>query len=341
MSKDEVFTNDAINKYNSLFYSCVNNAFKVGGVADFFTKIEPMQIALARSIRNLVSKKTIRVKELGSGPDLTRWKIISETEPETKWEVVLTDFSKNVLPDIKSLKTSNNLSLKKEVFDVLKLLPKLKSEDKFDVFLTTYGFDSVWFPDDMHLEKQIGNWYQAKYKLAIDKKYHRYKLLSNALQKGYSLQLIKLKDFKYISIKKRLFKVNINDIKYGKTISEYYSLKSHVKINFPGGMINKIIEAFEKQIAKGGIFIIGDMAVNSKQGIIPPESRQDKAFYMDNYHTSGKVAKFKIEDYGLAKKILGSEGFKVNLDTVESYIHKVEYEIPLQVKDHLIMSVHH
>ena len=82
------------------------------------------------------------------------------------------------------------------------------------------------------------------------------------------------------------------------------------------------------------------MAVNTKKE------------FMADYLTSGKVAKFKVEDYGLAAFILKQNGFDVELVTVEDFIsvacnsiiynaviNNSGYEIPLKVRDHWIMIV--
>ncbi|MCH7641166.1 hypothetical protein IID22_03145 [Patescibacteria group bacterium] len=319
---DEGYTNDALNKINSLFYSSVDEAFENTGLADFFIKIEPIQIAIAKKIEELIPKTTIRIKELGSGKDLTRWEIISKQKSKRKWDVILSDFSANTLPDLKRIKKSENFRFSTEKLDLLRPFKRLTEKEKVDVILTTYTFDSIWFAEDFHYEKLKNKWYVTKYKVEVDEKNTK-----------------KLSDFKKIRIKKRLSKIKIEDEKYGDVISKYYSHKSKVSINFPGGLIDKIKEAFEKQITKTGIFIIGDMAVDNRQGRISEDSPNGDPLFMKDYATSGKVAKFKVEDYGLAKIILESEGFNVELESVEDFIKNSGYEIPLEVKDHFLMVI--
>lgn len=310
-----------INKLNSHFYTNVDNVFSVSGLADFFTKIEPIQIALAKKIENLIKKSRISVLELGTGSDISRWQIISGIIRK-KWVVKLTDFSNNVLPDTKMLPPKDNFSFATEKLDLLQPFRALREKDKVDVILATYVFDSIWFPRDLHLEKIKNKWYQAAYRI-----------------KGTFINKSSVDEYIRIKIEKKLNKVNLKEIKNGKIISDYYQHKENIKINYPGGLIDKVEEAFDRQISRGGIFIIGDMAVNSKSGFIPKESPKDKAFYMEDYHTSGKVAKFKVEDYGLAKKILEKERFSVRLETVEDFVKNSGYEIPLKVKDHWIMVI--
>lgn len=335
----ENFNNVAINQLNFLLYSRVEDVFSKSGLADFFTKIEPVQIALAKKIEELIPKESIRIKELGAGADLTRWEIILGFDSKRKWQVILTDFSDNSIPDISLLAPGKNFTFTTEQYNLLDPLPPLKRKDKVDVILTTYVFDSIWFPQDAHLEKVDNKWYRAKYKITVDNNYSRKKLLSEALKIGYSPKALQTKDFQYICIEKGLDEVNIDVLQYGKVISKYYAHKSKVSLNFPGGLIKKLSEAFENQISSGGVFIIGDMAVNNPAGFIPKDSPNDKNIYMKDYATSGKAAKFKVEDYGIAQIILESVGFKVEVETVEDFIAKSGYEIPLRVKDHLIMIV--
>ncbi|MFV1917661.1 MAG: hypothetical protein ACC618_04250, partial [Patescibacteria group bacterium] len=327
------YANDALNKINSLFYSSVDSAFKNTGLADFFVKIEPIQIALAKKIEELIPKTTIRIKELGSGKDTTRWEIISKQKSprpvgpqarrgKRKWDVILSDFSANTLPDLSRIKRSENIRFSTEKLDLLVPFKRLTEKEKVDVILTTYGFDSVWFAEDAHLEKIKNVWYRAKYKISP---------LENVRE---------ITDFQKIKIERKLEKVNLKNFEFGEHISEYYSNKTNVILNFPGGLIEKTKEAFEKQITKDGVFIIGDMAVDNRQGRIIKDSPNGDPVYMKDFKTSGKVAKFKVEDYGLAKIILETKGFNVELESVEDFIKNSGYEIPLEVKDHFVMVIY-
>lgn len=328
-----------INNLNSLFYSRVDNVWSDSGLADFFTKIEPIQSALAEKIENLIPKKFIRVKELGSGADLSRWEIISKLKLKRKWNVILTDFSEKSIPSVKTLSESKNFHFSSEKYNLLNQFPLLKKRDRYDVILATYVFDSIWFSQDNHYEKLGNIWHKTTYKLDIDKNYPKRKLLSKALKKTSSIKSTQIDQFQHIKIERKVDTIDINKVPYGGKISKYYKNKSKIRLNFPGGLINKIIEAFERQLTPSGLFIIGDMAINSKKGFIPKDSPNDKFIYMTDYMTSGKVAKFKVEDYGLAALILKQKGFDVELETVEDFIKNSGYEIPLKVRDHWIMTI--
>ena len=134
-----------INNLNSLFYSKVDNVWSDSGLADFFTKIEPIQTALAEKIVNLIPKEFIRVKELGSGADLTRWEIISKLKLKGRWQVTLTDFSDKSIPSVKTFKDSENFLFGSEKYNLLNPTPRLVKKDRYDAILATYVFDSIFF----------------------------------------------------------------------------------------------------------------------------------------------------------------------------------------------------
>lgn len=333
------YSNTAINNLNTLFYSKVDNVWSDSGLADFFTKIEPIQTALAEKIEKLIPKNFIRVKELGSGADLTRWEIISKLKLKKIWQVTLTDFSDKSIPSVKTLSESKNFHFRSEKYNLLNPTPRLVKKNRYDAILATYVFDSIWFPEDFHYEKIKNTWHKTTYKLDVSKSYPKRNLLLKALENPSSIKSMQIDQFQYIYIKKKKAIVDINNLPYGGIISKYYAKKSKVSLNFPGGLIKKVIEAFEKQISPDGAFIIGDMAVNSKKGFTPKDSPNDKVIYMTDYLTSGKVAKFKVEDYGLAAIILKLKGFDVGLETVEDFIKNSGYEIPIKVRDHWIMTI--
>ena len=320
-NKYNSYSNTAINKFNYHFYSRVDDVYKESGLADFFTKIEPIQIALAKKIEKLINKQEISIIELGTGKDFSRWQIISR-HANKKWVVKLTDFTDNSLPMIKEVYQRRNIGFSAKKIDLLKPFITAREKDKVDAILATYVFDSIWFQKDLHLEKKNGRWYQAKYKLT-----------------GIFTKKMSIPDFEKIKIEKRLEEVDVGKFEYGEIIAKYYANKKNIRLNFPGGLIGKIVEAFKKQISPGGVFINGDMAVNDKKGFIPRDTPSGKDYYMEDYFTSGKAAKFKLEDYGLAREVLESEGFKVELETVEDFVKNSGYQIPLVVKDHWIMIV--
>lgn len=322
----------AINRYNSLFYSKTQHPFSESGLADFFTNTRFIQEALKTFIEKNIDKKNIKILELGCGSDLSRWKTIISLPSTKNWEVTLTDFSKKILPDVTTLQ-SKNFSFQTSEIDLLKPLCK-QVENTFDVVLSTYTFDSVWGKEDIHLEKRGKTWSYALYDLEVIPKYRRTFSLNDSKKTKYEI-----KDFEKIAITKQLLPLNIMHFKYGKIIHEYYKQKTFVNINFPGNLIEKIDEFFAKSINRNGLFITGDIAVVEKTGKTTKRYSTDTVFGMDDYMTSGKVAKFKIEDYGLAKVILEEKGYKVDLMYLEEFLKKNGQKIPFPLSDHVFLIV--
>ena len=99
-------------------------------------------------------------------------------------------------------------------------------------------------------------------------------------------------------------------------IDREYTVKQGVKtINFPGGFINKVIE-LTKQLKDDGVMIVGEVAYHGNNPNIPVRTHE----------FSGRVAKYKVEDYFLASKILESIGYKVSIlpfkNLAENYLEK-------------------
>ncbi len=124
---------------------------------------------------------------------------------------------------------------------------------------------------------------------------------------------------------------DISNEPYGEYISSEFEHHKAVKVNFPGGMIKRIREAFNNQISENGIFINGEVAVFE-------DSERDHA--LSAYGTSGDIGKYKVEDYLLAKRILEEEAnLKVEIyslnDFVDTFLESDwrEHNEALQIKN--------
>lgn len=320
-----------LNQINLLYYSKVKNAFEDGGPANFFTHLEPINFAFFRKIEKLIPNGPVHLMELCSGGSPRRWENLREFDSKRTWDITLTDFSTDFLPDIEKLKTEN-LRFKTEKVNLLmhsEILKRVQDDRILDVILVTYGFDSVWFPEDMHLEKINNVWFKANYLIEGD----------SSISLRMTREQLEEKDFEKIEIIKKLEKINLNNLKYGKIIEERYNHLDSVKVNFPGGLITKVQEAFKVLLKDSGIFISGDIAVDDKTGIIKSDNANYPDIIMDDYITVGKVAKAKIEDYGIAKVILEMEGFKVDLKNVMDFVEEMGEITPINVTDHQVMVV--
>lgn len=325
-----------LNTINYLFYSHCPAAFDNSGPANFFVRIAPIQIALKNKIEATIKRDTIYLKELASGASFDRWQTIQELPTNKKWEIMLTDFSQNSLPVVKSLK-SDSYSFKTKIENLNSPLQDIKQGKKYDVVLTTYGFDSVWLPEDVHYEKKKGDWFKSKYFLQVKNIRLRDKI--DGVLKGSRSSAFEISELSSLKVKKVLQKINILDEPFGDMISKYYAKKENIKINFPGGMIQKTKEAFDKQIEGKGLFIIGDLAVSDRSGYTKRLSLEN-GLAMEDYLEVGKVAKCKVEDYGLAKKILEIEGFRVEIINLMDFISQnTKEEPPINIVDHVFLIV--
>ncbi len=118
------------------------------GVADFLATNQSVQLALKSWLETLTPANPIRLLELGSGPRADRWQIIAK-EPKTRdYQVTLSDFSHNALP--KNLDKLDQCILRAVKLDLLTDPFPMRT---FDVILATYVFDSIWFPEDMYINR--------------------------------------------------------------------------------------------------------------------------------------------------------------------------------------------
>lgn len=93
-------------------------------------------------------------------------------------------------------------------------------------------------------------------------------------------------------------------------------------INYPGGLIAKVQEAFSTCLSNG--FFISIDRTSTK---LVPE-----------YELSGP-ARFKTENYQLAKSNLESLGFKVSLLPLDSFLLTASVPLPLDLSDHSVLIV--
>ena len=108
-------------------------------------------------------------------------------------------------------------------------------------------------------------------------------------------------------IEERAQEINLQAFPNGKEIAEYYSGLKWAQPNIPGGMIKKVVQAFERQLAPDALFISLDSAVENNN-VWRHGQKADRS-----YGYTGSVAVYKDEDYGFAKFVLEKAGFSVRL----------------------------
>jgi len=304
------YSSGNINIFNQLFYE---NAKKelIDELPNIFTKLDLFNHALYKKIVNGLGRDKLKVKEIASGKKFDRWETIMKLDKKRKWEVSLTDFNKELLPDLKKYHISSNFKYLLEVYSLFDNLPRLKMSERFDVILSTYAYDNVWLPQDLHLEKNSGSWHKSVYSLDFSKAGKRFNQ----------------KFFENINIKKRMRKINILNIDYGQMIDRYYMDTKRVSVNYPGGLIRKIQESFDKQLKGNGVFITADIA-----GVV-------KAGHVKDYQSVNGGIKIKIEDYGVAKSVLEELGYNVELKNLYEFIKEAGIKTPVNIYDHFVLLV--
>jgi hypothetical protein len=315
-----------LNYLNTLFYSCCPEAFTTSGLADFFVTAEPVQQALYQYLSSLFPKE-LNLLELCSGSRPDRWEQITKLiTPSQSWTVTLSDFSPSALPHLKSLPTSPSISFSTEILDLFSPLPPPSPTQLYDLIFTTYGFDSLWFPEDVHYEKALsGDWYKTVWEFppTLPPGLPPPDSLPQSLSSLPPLSLELLSSFTPI---KKLVPIDIAREPYGCQIAKYYSTNQIVSINFPGGLLKLLPQFISTQLKPSGFFITGDRAHTQLSPIFP------------DFETTGQVARFQTEDYGLAAHLLTESGFKVELFSLSDLLPRFKLSLPLDLSDHLFLQ---
>lgn len=114
-------------------------------VPDILATARPIQEALRLLIESSILRDPISVLELGFGSRPDRYLHI-ESATNRLWEVVLSDFSADVLPPL-SVFSQDKVKVSLSPLD---LLQGTFLKNNFDVIVSTYVFDSITFPEDAY-----------------------------------------------------------------------------------------------------------------------------------------------------------------------------------------------
>jgi len=99
-----------INVFNELFYRYAEQEL-INELPNLFTELDLFNIALHKKITTeLNSNVIIKVMELASGKKMDRWKTFVKIDKKHKWRVLLTDFDKTLLPNLNTIKSSDNFN---------------------------------------------------------------------------------------------------------------------------------------------------------------------------------------------------------------------------------------
>jgi SAM-dependent methyltransferase len=290
----------AFNTYNRMYYSLPEAFTPTGGLADIYARSEPLNLAIGRLIESRLPRnvEAYTIKELASGGISMKWRyILQGLATDKRVRLILSDFSEHSLPsDQSEIKLPIEVDLISELYDLEQPLQNAASGDRLDAILVTYGFDSVWMQGDYTLCKKENIWHTATYSIALpdlkDKKHATLEQLHSA------------------EIEYTLLPCDVATLPYGDVIDQLYRTFTDAWVNVPVGMIARVIESFERQLKPDGVFVIGDV-VRYKIDQPPAE---------EPYSTSGKAAKFKIEDYLIASEVLGKRGLRLEFYSLKEVI---------------------
>jgi len=312
----ENFSSKTLNNLNSLYFSSCSDAFsKSSGLATFYVSRYQVQYAMMRKILDHVKKPVVKIHEICSGTVLSRWQFMEKYLPSgKKFDVTLSDIAENLVTDQQIAKMNlNKIKLSYEAYDLRNDFSEKPDNQKYDVLFTTYGFDSVWHEDDRVYEKIGGKWYLITFRLRVDPSTRHFDRVLAALRNGISSDPISLDDFHHVGIEIKVDQIDISKVEYGDVIEKTYSDYEFMMMNFSGGLIERVEQAFERQLTEGGMFMIGDV-VNYL-----PENGDKMDPNMNYFNTTGRVGKYKVEDYNLAEIILKQKGFKVEVHDIRKF----------------------
>jgi hypothetical protein len=308
-----------INVFNKLFYRYAEKEL-INELPNLFTKLDLFNIALHRKITTELNSDEIKVTELASGKKMDRWETFKKIDKIRKWRVFLTDFDESLLPNPNIINNSDNFEFKTGIYSLFNNFPKLRSDERRDVVLSTYTFDNLWLEDDLHLIKVDNAWYQKLYRLDLSKTERGIK----DIKKGKKLDRQFFKDLK---IKTKTVSINLSSVKYGRYIDEYYKSYKRVSVNYPGGLVSSVVNSYDNQLTKKGVFITADIATTDN-------SKKTKGFKSVN-----ETIKIKIENYSLAKYILEKLGYSVELKNLYEFIKEAGIATPVEIHDHFVLAV--
>ncbi|MFA6005559.1 MAG: hypothetical protein WC775_03705 [Patescibacteria group bacterium] len=306
------FSPDACNAANVSFYAS-EQYDKHYWVVLFNNPI--INIALGKFFFQILPQnRKLRLGEWGAGNTGEKWQSLLRQ---------LTSGGTVTLMDFKDRQTNppgvpEGWGAAREKQNLLEPLPNLPEDKKFDAIVCSYTFDSIWAPGDMRLVYKKGQWYQVLTRLRIPDNHPRKEELLAALKAGAPLSNPTSKDYAWINVEELIVPVDINKIPYGSIIdkrgraaAERMHPEDEAAVNVPGGLIAKVVEAFDKQLTRDGVCVIGDV-VSGEPG-----------FQSSAVNETNHGALYKVEDYYLAAKILREVyAFDASVNSVHEMVGK-------------------
>ncbi len=290
------FSSDAINAINATYYASSVAFSKESQIADVYAMNITLNYTLGRLLLDVTGpRKSFRVKELACGWFPEHWQYIAEGMRQggaKRVLLTLTDFVQPTRPRV--LQRSRNIKLRTALYNVFDDMPSLPDKERLDAILATYTFDSVWLPEDARLTRIDGQWYQSAYRLKVADWNPRREELLDALRARTPLRRGTPEDYMGIFVEELRQTVDIQAHPYGDIIAR----SSADIVNVPGGLIRRVVNAFEAQLGSDGVFVCGDVMMFGLKTL------QGEECYMNVSELTGVVARYKVEDYAIARDVL-------------------------------------
>lgn len=294
-----------LNYINALFYGACPQAFSFSGLATYFVQNPLIQLTIFRHITTLFPKTELSIFEICSGTNLARWQFLSSLKTNRHWNVTLSDFSSASLPNISNIPKNPNIKYSAQVYNLLKPPQVLPTRKRYKVLLTTYGFDSVWLPQDIFLTKSFHSWYQAIFQFPpnLGSNFPQPKTLPKALSKlKYSIS-----DLENFIPTLTYQKINISDLPFSQEILHYAQHHWFASFEYPLGTFLLIKDFLDKNLTPSGITLVGDTGYVKN---------------LNNYpvYTTGRVGKYHLINFGLLAQMFNLSGFTAKIFPINVFL---------------------
>ena len=308
---------DALNTFNRLFYSRSNAFSRDVAPASGFVDHPCINRALAAFLlREGSPGAPLRVHELCAGAHGERWgRFAAAVPPGRRVEVTLSDSWPSALPSTLpgagELPGAASLSMRTQRQDLAQPLRTLAPKERFNVLLSTYGFDSVWLPEDRLYQKAGGRWFQAYFRLVVPDGHPAAAALLRAREYGEADDGFRATDLRQVLVETLFRPARLQDPAVAAILEQAAGARSWTRRALPGGLVRVVEEAFEKQLTPDGVFLIGDIGSYAGRTVW-----NASAF---PFSTTGIAAKFHALDFTLAEAVLRSRGFQVRVRSVTEF----------------------
>jgi len=308
------FAADALNDVNASYYRSDIAFDEQAGLATLYAKNRPLNVAIGRLLveagRRSESGGTapLRVKELCAGNNTAHWRDITKgavSGGAAHLDITLSDFFTPVIQ--KKARTRHN-TIRAESYSLFDAPPNLPADQRFDAIITSYGFDSVWLPGDVHVVHTQEQWHQKLYRVKVADWHPAPAALLHALRDAAPLPHAKPADYDGIVVEHTFQPFDMSAHPHGEIISSY----PKQQFNIPGGMVSSIVVHVKNQLERHGIFVSFDMG---------DFGFRDTGRPLSPYAKSGVAAYYQPGEYVLAKQILEQKyGLRVRLLSLAAFV---------------------